>query len=217
MCPAAVILFSDSSSSAELQKYGPPAGGPRFRFVSGPWPIKRSFAPVLGSTRFPLKRHVTDQMFQYPVAICAVVRGDSQLRSRAEHAGAMVEIGCGHETPLVMAFLGPGIGKQQEHASDSGVLDGVQENSSIVGEDANVVQGIPVDQGEQCGYSVDEGFATDHADVGVGRRLGCEVFAAAKSNFQPDLADLAVKTTGRIQYASGRERNSQSRQQTGQQ
>lgn len=159
---------------------------------------------------------MTDESLQNPVAIFAIIRGDTQFRTRPEYPGAMIEIGRSHETPLVMAFLWPGIGKQQEHTSDGSVLDDIQENSSVIGKNANVVEGIPFDRGKQGGYSVDEGFTTDDADLGVCPCLGSKVFAAAKSNFQPNLADLAVETCGWVQEASGRERNSQLRQQTSQ-
>ena len=57
-----------------------------------------------------------------------------------------------------------------------------------MGMDADVRRAVALHRREQLGDAVDIVLAPDQTDIGVGRRLGQQMLAAAETDFEPDLA-----------------------------
>ena len=62
----------------------------------------------------------------------------------------------------------------------------------------NVFQAAPLDQRQQAGHAVNEGFASDEADVGLERGRLDQMLAAAKADLEPGLANRGAKQRRRI-------------------
>ena len=70
---------------------------------------------------------------------------------------------------LVVALLGPGVGKQDERAGDRGIRQPAQERAGVVGVQADVGELLALDRAQRLDDAVLERLAADQADVRVGR------------------------------------------------
>ena len=80
------------------------------------------------------------QPFQRIGQIGFVVGGEAQFRARLQHPGQLVQHLHLQEAALVMAGLGPGIGKQQEEPAQAGVGQRLDDVAPIAFIDADIVQ-----------------------------------------------------------------------------
>ena len=129
-------------------------------------------------------------MLQDPIGIIRVIGRHPPLGPANQHPGQLVEIGRVHEPPFVMASLGPRIGKQQKSPVDAGVAQSGQKLGAVVRPHANprgqTIRPISRHRRKQSRNAVDKRLGADERGVGVGVRLGYEMLAAAKADFEPD-------------------------------
>ena len=63
---------------------------------------------------------------------------------------------------------------------------------------ADIFQAAPLDQRQQAGHAVNEGFASDEAHVGLERGRLDQMLAAAKADLEPCFANRGAKQRRRI-------------------
>ena len=63
---------------------------------------------------------------------------------------------------------------------------------------SDVFQAAPLDQRQQAGHAVDEGFASDEADVWLERGRLDQMLAAATADLEPHLANRGAEQRRRI-------------------
>ena len=144
-----------------------------------------------------------------------MVAGQAQLGAVGQHAGQGRDRRAVDEAALVMARLGPGVGKQHERAADRRVGERLDQQARVVGKDADpraLGVGKPAKQRRDAG---DVGFAADDADIRIGARLGGEVLAGAETDLEPDVAHRPVEQDARIERPVARQRDREMRQKIG--
>jgi len=57
---------------------------------------------------------------------------------------------------------------------------------------------------QQAGHTVDEGFATDKADLWIDLGQGCQMLASAKAYFQPNGFDVSIEQRSGINRSGGK-------------
>ncbi len=101
-----------SNPSPETQKGGAATVLDRLLFISGGRPVSRPRAPIAWTLGEPAERRMSRRALQDPASIGRIVRGDAQFgaigheRSQARQGLVL------NDAPLLVARLGPGIGKQ---------------------------------------------------------------------------------------------------------
>src|SRR5204862_536346 len=85
----------------------------------------------------------------------------------------------GDEPALLVALLGPGIGKQDEGARDLSVGQPAQEGARVVRMQADVGELLPFDGAQRLDDAVLERLAADQADVRIGSRLPEQMLGSA--------------------------------------
>ena len=100
----------------------------------------------------------------------------------------------GDEPALVVALLGPGIGKQDERAGDRGVRQPAQQRAGVVGVQADVGELLALDGAQRLDDAVLERLAADQADVRVGARLPQQMLGPAEADLEPHLRRPAART-----------------------
>ena len=101
-----------------------------------------------------------------------------------------------------MAFFRPRVRIKRKHLCKAGIGQGGKELSRVVVKNPDVGQAFAFDQAQQIGDAVDEGIATDEADVGVRLGLLGQMLAAAEPDFQPNLAGGFGKNRANVQKAA---------------
>ena len=71
-----------------------------------------------------------------------------------------------------------------------------QQFGGIAREQPDIADIVRLDLRQDLGHAVDVGLAADEAGVRKGLRLGDQMFAAAESDFEPDVVDLAIEQLG---------------------
>ena len=94
------------------------------------------------------------------------------------------------EASLVVTCLGPGIGKQHEHPPETRIGQGVNDLTSIVLIDPDIVQVSRGNFRQQFRHSGDIRLGANDPDFGIAIRLRGQMFTAAKPDFQPHIAHL---------------------------
>ena len=84
-----------------------------------------------------------------------------------------------------MAALRPRVGVEQEQPFDRRRGQRCQEQPRIVVENPDIGQRPLLDMAQQGGDAVDEGFAAEEADIGMGFGLPGQMLAGAEADFQP--------------------------------
>ena len=102
-----------------------------------------------------------------------------------------------------MPAFRPGIGEEQEGARQAALGQGSQQQAGVIAKDTDIVQAALLDMAKQAGHAVDEGFRPDDADLGMGFRLGRQMFAAAEADLEPDFIDGAGKQGLRVEHGPG--------------
>jgi hypothetical protein len=128
---------------------------------------------------------VRRQHLENVLEIRDVVGRDAQLGAGCEDAREGVEERGLDQAALVMARLGPGVGKQDEGARHRPVGEPRHHGARVLRPDAHVVEAERRDARAQRRKAVDERLAADEADVAMRRGLGGEVLAAAEADLQP--------------------------------
>jgi hypothetical protein len=85
-----------------------------------------------------------------------------------------------------VAGLRPGVREEQEDAVERGRRQHRQQQPGIVREDPDIADAAALEMVEQAGDAVDEDLGADQPDLGMSRRLGREMLAAAEADLQPD-------------------------------
>ena len=83
----------------------------------------------------------------------------------------------------------------------------------VAGEQFYVADVMGLDLGQDFGHAVDIGLAADEAGIGKSTRLRDQMFAAAKSDLEPDLAGRRVEQAGETGRARSVDVERQPRQQ----
>jgi len=102
----------------------------------------------------------------------------------------------------MMAFLWPGIGIEQEGRRDRPVRKHIEKIPHISRMNQHVAHSLRPDFAQKRGDAVDEGLATDEADIRSPPGLMHEMFARPKADFQPDRT-FPEKTGGIERLATG--------------
>jgi hypothetical protein len=125
------------------------------------------------------------QVVEDPAQIGGIVGGDAQLRPRPHHAGEAGQIGRAHETALGVARLGPGIGKQQEDASQARIRQALDEEPGVVGPEPDIVELAPLDLAQKRGDAVAVDLAADERRLRRGLGLPGDMLAGAEADLEP--------------------------------
>jgi len=139
---------------------------------------------------------MAEHCLQNCACILPDIRGDAELTARPQDAGKLGDRFARNEPALVMPFLGPWIGKQNEGAIHAGLGQQAQERPAVVGVDPDIGQAFGVDGAQHLDDAVLERLAADQADIGVMSRLPDQVLAAAEANLQPDFLNCRCKHIG---------------------
>ena len=84
-----------------------------------------------------------------------------------------------------MPAFGPRVGVEQEQPFDRRRAKRCQEQFGVVVEYPDIAEGPLLDMAQQRSDAVDEGFAADKADVGMGFGLPGQMLTGAEADFQP--------------------------------
>jgi hypothetical protein len=82
----------------------------------------------------------------------------------------------------------PGIGIEHEDSRQDGVGQRRDQRAGVAGAQPDIVELFPLDRRQRLGEAVVEGLGAEKADVAMRRRLGDQMLAAAKADFEPDFA-----------------------------
>ena len=126
------------------------------------------------------------QTLQRPEQIAVVVGREAQFRARCHHARQPIQHVHLDETALVMARLGPGIGKQNEHARETGIGQRRDHIARIFGVEAEVGEILVRNARQQFCLARDIGLDSDDADMGMGFGLPGQMLAGAEADLEPN-------------------------------
>lgn len=93
----------------------------------------------------------------------------------------------------MVAFSGPGIGKQNEYPCNSLCWQRRQNIARIACMNTDITQALRRNRFKQMDNAVYIGLAADETDLGIRRSKPCQMAAIAKANFQPYFADRMRK------------------------
>ena len=78
-----------------------------------------------------------------------------------------------------------------------------QQFGGIAGKQPDVADVVGLDQRQDFCHAVDIGLAADEAGIRKGSRFRDQMFAAAESDFEPDVVDGRAEQSGQIGAAAG--------------
>jgi len=105
---------------------------------------------------------------------------------------------------FVMTAFWPRVGEQQKRRPNTGAFQVVQQQTSVVHDDTNIVEALLVNIRQQTGYTVDEGFAADKANFWIELGQGRQMLASAKAYFQPNGFDGSIEQRSGIKGSGGK-------------
>src|ERR1700682_394459 len=73
-----------------------------------------------------------------------------------------------------------------------------QQLGGVAREQPDVADGMGLDLRQDLGHAVDIGFAANEADLWKGAGFGDQMFAAAESDFEPEIIDRHIEQTSEI-------------------
>ncbi len=153
--------------------------------------LGRGQPPVVGAFRRPVESAGGVHAFQGPSEIVRPVGGEAQSGARLHHPRQVGQEGGVDQPTLVMAQLGPGVGKQHEHPVDRGVWQHLQQLAPVAWMDADIVQ-VP-DVAQRTGHPVEERLGAQEQHFRVGDRLTREVLARAKAELEPGFGRVRLQ------------------------
>jgi hypothetical protein len=154
---------------------------------------------------------------QHPVEIAGVIRSEPELAARPHDARQDVKRRAPDDSPLVMAELRPGVGKEDEDARERSCRKRGKNKPRIIDEEPDVAEPLPLDLGEQLDDAILEDLAADDPDTGMRCRLCGEMLAPAEADLEPDLVNRRMKECAGFERAGIGQRDSEPRQQSFQQ
>src|SRR5680860_228095 len=143
----------------------PPAQG--LPLIAGFRPIRGSLPPICGLSGEPVKGAASIDREQGLRRIVRIVAGKAQLATRLYDPG---ERGCQlrrDQPPLGLPLLRPGIREQNESARDRACGQPGKHVACIPIMDADALEPLGLDLTEETRGAVDEGLATNKADLGI--------------------------------------------------
>ena len=102
-----------------------------------------------------------------------------------------------HEAPLPVPPLRPGIGMDQVDPRQRLRRGPGQQFRGVAGIEADIADIVRLDLRQDLRHAVDIGLAADEPDVRKGLRLRDQMLAAAESDFEPDILDVAIEQLGK--------------------
>src|SRR5262249_11720951 len=84
--------------------------------------------------------------------------------------------------------LWPGVGIEDEHPGKRRSPNGDDQLQCVARSQPDIVKSITLDRGQGLGEAVDERLSANKADVAPRHGLSDQMFAAAETDLQPDLA-----------------------------
>ena len=131
------------------------------------------------------RRHGLDDVAHLP-GVVRPVGGQAPHPAGTQHPGHRVGEGRGHQAALAVAGLAPGVGEEHPHLAGAGHRQSRgQQLGGVGGNDAHVVQALPVNGGHQSG---DRGLPYLHRQV-VRTRVGGSVSQQRLTTARADLDD----------------------------
>src|SRR5439155_4526636 len=139
--------------------------------------------------------------------------GKTQFGARTHDDRQAIERRRCYETALVMALFRPRIGKQDKDAAERARHEAIDEETGVVGEDADIGEALRGDVADQPSDAVFEDLRADKTDIGMRHCLDSEMLAAAKADLEPDLARRWRKQHSRVERLPLGQGERESRQQ----
>jgi hypothetical protein len=120
-----------------------------------------------------------------------MVGSEPEFRAGGQHSGQLIKGFLGDESPLLMPFLGPWVGKKQKGPFDSITRQGHQKSPPIIRENSNIPNKsiLParlLHGRQQFGNAIDVGFAADETRPWPLPSLIQQMTAVSESYFQPN-------------------------------
>jgi peptidoglycan/LPS O-acetylase OafA/YrhL len=159
------------------------------RFIARRRPARRAFR---GRGRC-VEQRLRSHHLMDPGLVRRIIGRDPPFGARLQNACQQGQHRRMDEAPLGVARLGPRVGEQQEQPVQRLVGEGAQQNTGVVGPEAEVLRergcglaALRHQTGEQGTDAVDEHLAGDQPNVGICSNLRQRVLAAAEADFQPE-------------------------------
>ena len=169
-----------------------PADGFGLGLIPGGRPVIRPPAPIVWPLGKPDEIRLGNQGFQHPPRIVPIVRGQTQFGLIGHYTRQLIQ-GLGPDkAALVVARLGPGIGKENKGPVYGRRRQCLKQIPGIALEDADRIQALIIHPAQELGDTIDEKLSPEQAYMWMRARLPGEVFAGAKADFQPDVSPVAV-------------------------
>src|SRR5579883_1792486 len=165
----------------------------RFGFVARLAPVRPGQAPIVGSLRRPGEIGIVEKAAQGPAGVIVDIGGESDLAAGTENAGELAHARRRDEAPLFVPPLGPGVRVKNEEPRYGAIRQRFDQRAGVARPEPDIVEPLLFDRRQRLGDAVDERFGADEADIAMRQGLGDQMLAAAKADFEPDLAGLERK------------------------
>ena len=132
-------------------------------------------------------------MRQRPGDVVVDVADETKFAIRFQHARHRGDGGVLHEAPLPVPPLRPRVGMDQVDPDQRLRRRPGQQLGGVAREQSDVADAVRLDLRQDLRHAVDVGLAADEACLRIRLRLGDQMFAAAKSDFEPDIVDIRLE------------------------
>lgn len=153
--------------------------------------------PVICLPGLPVECAMGEKGDQRLVGIGAHIRCEAELRPRFHDAGKSIQERRLDDAALVVAFLRPGVWKQDKDPVETVARQQVDKVARILIPEPHIREAHIVDVREAFGEPFDKDFAGDNPGLRIGLRLRADMLPPAKTDLQPQLADLIFKEVQR--------------------
>lgn len=139
-----------------------------------------------------------------PARVFPMIGRKAKFPAVDHRAGKLVQSRRLDEPSLVMTPFRPRIGKKKKHAGKRPIGDRPQDGACVLHGEAHREIGSLAQRAQRRCDSIDVGLATDQANSWIGLGLRQEMFATAKTDFEPNRRHGGRKQDGRIEGHAGR-------------
>lgn len=181
-----------------------PAGVPGLLFIARFRPIGWTSAPIFGASGRPLEIRMRANVSKHPSQIALVIGRVAKFGPVLEHARESIERRGPDDPATMMAQFGPRIGKEDEQATNRRRRQTSDYISRVALQNSDIGQSLIGDVAQRARDAIEKRLDADEADIGIGPGLPSQVFAAAKADLEPKIAQGPIEQTCRIDWTIAR-------------